>query len=112
MLRFRPGPTSLRRTETRLRPPCAVWISRPSRRSKTDTRSPVAPLAQSEDQKSQTAFSCDDAKPLHFSVKPNPINYQRGGTGERRDRARQINWRAFNQIDPNEIGRASCRERV
>src|SRR6266508_1341521 len=51
--------------------------------------------------KTRKSFSCDDAKPFHFPVEPDAVNHQRSRSGKRRDGAREINRRAFHEIDPD-----------
>src|SRR6266542_17002 len=92
----------LRQRETRSLLPCARSTSRLSRRSKTGMLALAQP-AKRETKAGPTKFSlsCDDAKPFHFPVEPNAINDQRNRSGKRRNRARKINRRALNEVDPD-----------
>src|SRR6266404_1832413 len=104
------SPTSPRQTETKSQPPCAGSISRLWLRNKTDMHWPVARPTQPKPPGWSRTFSCDDPEPFHFPIKPNAVNHQREGGGERCDRAGEINRRAFDQIDPNAPGADAQRE--
>src|SRR5204863_2793320 len=77
-----------------------------------DTRSPAVRRAGStrprkrrrlgrHSTKSPKTFSCDDAEPFHFPIKPDAVDDEGKRAGKRSDRPCEINWCAFNQIDPN-----------
>src|SRR5437870_4160607 len=102
MHRFRPRPTSPRQKETRSRPPCVRSICRLWLRNKTGRRLPPRRQTRSTITRS-TRFSrsCDDAKSFHFPVKPDAVNDERNRATKRRDCAREINRRAFHEVDPD-----------
>src|SRR5205823_13961759 len=77
-----------------------------------DTRSPAARRARStrprkrrrlgrRSTKSPKTFSCDDAEPFHFQIKPDAVDDEGKRAAKRSDRPCEINWCAFHQIDPN-----------
>src|SRR5437867_10266258 len=101
MRRSHPRPTGPRRKGTKWRLPCAPSIFHPWRRNKTDRRSLARlPIKLTTTRPTKFSLSCDDAEPFHFSVKPDAVNDERNGADERGDRAREINRRAFHEIDP------------
>src|SRR5438477_11532123 len=103
MRRFHPGPTSQLQKETRSPPPCARSTFHLLRRSKTDMPTLAQP-AKRPTRAGSTKFSlsCDDAKPSHCPIEPDAVNDQSERDDKRADRCRQLNRRAFHQIDPDE----------
>src|SRR5213594_1961199 len=102
MRRFHLGPTSQLQKETRSPPPCARSICHLLRRSKTDMPALAQPAKRGTTTTS-TKFlpSCDESQPFHFPIKPDAVNDQRDRDHKRADCARQINRRAFHEIDPD-----------
>src|SRR5207248_4163472 len=102
MRRFHPRPTSRLQKETRSPPPCARSICHLLHRSKTGTPMPVRPAKRSTRARStKFSLSCDEVKPLHFSIEPDAINDECDRDDKRADGASQINRRAFHEIDPD-----------
>src|SRR5262249_43443261 len=102
MLQFRLEPPSQHQKENKLQRPCAQSISHPSRRSKMDTPA----LGQSAKKKikrkpARFSFSFYNTQPFHFPIKPDPKNDQRNSRHKRRNRAYEVNRRAFHQIYPD-----------
>src|ERR1051326_40179 len=60
--------------------------------------------------KEKANFSCDDAKPFHFFVKPDAVNNQRNCGRERRDRASKIKRCSCYKIDPQAPGTGADRK--
>jgi hypothetical protein len=56
------------------------------------------------------SFSCDDAEPFHFSIKPYAVNNQRDSAEKGSDRSGEINWSALDEIDPDAPRAATERE--
>src|SRR2546423_15127074 len=110
MPQFRQEQTCSPRTRTRSPPPWSRAICCLLRRSKTDMPGLVARQTRSTITESGTAFSCDDAEPFHFSIKPDAVNHQRERGDKRTDCTGQINWRALNHIDPDAPRADSKRE--
>src|SRR6266404_7515008 len=98
MRQFHRPPTSPRQKGTRWPRPCAQSPCHLSRRNKRDTRSPAARRARSIMTKLPKLFSCNDAEPFHFPIKPDAIEDEGKRGGERSDRAREINRPVFNEI--------------
>src|SRR5437868_11812826 len=102
MRRFHPRPTSRLQKETRSPPPCARSICHLLHRSKMDRPAPAQSAKRSTRARStKFSLSCDEVKPLHFSIEPDAVNDQRDRDHKRADCAGQINRRAFHEIDPN-----------